>query len=198
MCSTSEVYGQVSKKDVPIKENQIFNPANPYAVSKCYQDLLAQNYYKNFDMKIIITRMFTYLNPRRTNLFASNWASQIAKIEKGEKKLLHHGNLNSIRTILDIENTMEAYWVCALKGKIGEIYNIGATEPVQIKVFLQKLIKLSSSKINLYKDPKLLRKNDVTLQVPNIKKFKKHTKWKNNTNVAKSAIDLLNYFRNLN
>ena len=93
---------------------------------------------------------------------------------------------------------MEAYWVCALKGKIGEIYNIGATEPIQIKLFLQKLIKLSSSKIKLYKDPKLLRKNDVTLQVPNIKKFIKDTKWKNNTNVAKSALDLLNYFRNLN
>ena len=109
MCSTSEVYGQVLKKDIPIKESQIFNPANPYAVSKCYQDLLAQNYLKNFDINVIITRMFTYLNPRRTNLFASNWANQIAEIEKGNNKLLHHGNLNSVRTIVDINNAMEAY-----------------------------------------------------------------------------------------
>ena len=195
MCSTSEVYGQVLKKDIPIKESQIFNPANPYAVSKCYQDLLAQNYLKNFNVKVIITRMFTYLNPRRTNLFASNWASQIAQIEKGNKKVLHHGNLNSIRTILDINNTMEAYWLCARYGKIGEIYNIGATKPIVIKDFLNELTELSKVKIKKIKDPNLLRKNDVTLQIPNIKKFKKDTGWKNSTNVKKGALEMLNYFR---
>ena len=78
--------------------------------------------------------------------------------------------------------------LCLKRGKIGEIYNIGATEPIQIKLFLQKLIKLSSSKIKLYKDPKLLRKNDVTLQVPNIKKFIKDTNGKNNTNVLLKAL----------
>ncbi len=135
ICSTSEVYGQVSKKNLPIKEDQIINPSNPYAVSKTFQDLMAQNYYKNFDMKIIITRMFTYLNPRRTNLFASNWANQIALIESGKKKLLHHGNLKSIRTILDMQNAMEAYWLTAKKGKIGEIYNIGGIEPIKIELF---------------------------------------------------------------
>tara|TARA_Y100000992_G_scaffold287585_1_gene240507 strand:+ start:873 stop:1838 length:966 start_codon:yes stop_codon:yes gene_type:complete len=195
MCSTSEVYGQVLKKDIPIKESQIFNPANPYAVSKCYQDLLAQNYLKNFDINVIITRMFTYLNPRRTNLFASNWANQIAEIEKGNNKLLHHGNLNSVRTILDINNAMEAYWLCAKYGKIGEIYNIGATKPTLIKEFLSELIKLSKVKIKTFKDPNLLRKNDVTLQIPNINKFKKDTGWKNNTNVKKGALEMLNYFR---
>ena len=61
-------------------------PASPYAVSKVFQDICAQNYSKNFGLKIIITRMFTYLNPRRLNLFASHWANQIVKIEKGEEK----------------------------------------------------------------------------------------------------------------
>ena len=195
ICSTSEVYGQVTNKDIPIKEDQMINPVNPYAVSKTFQDLMAQNYYKNFNMKIIITRMFTYLNPRRTNLFASNWANQIALIEIGKQKMLHHGNLNSIRTILDMENTMEAYWLSAQKGRIGEIYNIGGIEPVKIKFFLKQLISYSDKKIKKFLDPKLLRKNDVTLQVPDISKFKRHTGWKNTTKVEKSALELLMYFR---
>ena len=33
-CSTSEVYGNVSKKDVPIKENLKMRPVSPYALSK--------------------------------------------------------------------------------------------------------------------------------------------------------------------
>jgi GDP-4-dehydro-6-deoxy-D-mannose reductase len=33
ICSTSEVYGQVDPKDVPIKEDAPIRPASPYAVS---------------------------------------------------------------------------------------------------------------------------------------------------------------------
>ena len=34
ICSSSEVYGQVKKDEVPIKETNPFRPASPYAVSK--------------------------------------------------------------------------------------------------------------------------------------------------------------------
>ena len=61
-CSTSEVYGNVSKKDLPVKENQKFNPINPYAVTKAYQDFMTQVFSKSFKIKTIITRMFTYNN----------------------------------------------------------------------------------------------------------------------------------------
>jgi GDPmannose 4,6-dehydratase/GDP-4-dehydro-6-deoxy-D-mannose reductase len=55
ICSTSEVYGNVTKKDIPINEKQKISPANPYAVSKAFQDLLSQVYFKSFGLKIIIT-----------------------------------------------------------------------------------------------------------------------------------------------
>src|SRR3989338_8494566 len=41
LCSTSEVYGQVDPKNVPIKEDCPLNPSNPYAVSKLAQDSFA-------------------------------------------------------------------------------------------------------------------------------------------------------------
>lgn len=195
ICSTSEVYGQVEKKNVPIKENCHIRPANPYAVSKTFQDLIAYNYYLNFNLKIIITRMFTYLNARRVNLFASHWANQVAKIEKGKEKYLKHGNLNSVRTIIDINDAMEAYWVAASKGKIGEIYNIGGTKTINIKTFLDILIKKSNSKIQTKLDKKLLRKTDVTLQVPSTKKFFKDTGWKPKVKFEDSVDNLLHEFR---
>ena len=141
ICSTSEVYGQVKKNEVPINENNKMRPASPYAVSKVFQDICAQNYFQNYGLKIIITRMFTYLNPRRLNLFASHWANQIVKIEQGKQKILFHGNLNSTRTIIDIEDAMRSYWVAATRGKIGEIYNIGGNKTVKISKFLEILKK---------------------------------------------------------
>ena len=113
--STSEVYGLVKKSETPIVENCNYSPANPYAVSKTFQDLLAQNYIKNFNFKIIITRMFSYLNSRRLSLFASSWAKQIVDIENNKQKFVKHGNLNSIRTIISTYDMCNAYYLAAKK-----------------------------------------------------------------------------------
>jgi GDPmannose 4,6-dehydratase/GDP-4-dehydro-6-deoxy-D-mannose reductase len=65
LCSTSEFYGQVDPKQVPILEDCPINPRNPYAVSKATQDLLGLSYYCSYQMKINRTRMFVYFNPRK-------------------------------------------------------------------------------------------------------------------------------------
>ena len=176
-CSTSEVYGNVSKKDVPIKETLSIRPVSPYAVSKAYQDLCAQLYSKIYNLNIIITRMFTYINPRRNNLFQSAFASQIIKMKTKKDKILKHGNLKSVRTSLSLNDAMNAYWLVAKKGKIGEIYNIGGTKKYLVGEILDKLISISGLKVKKKIDKKLLRLKDVTLQLPNIKKFKLDTGW---------------------
>ncbi len=195
ICSTSEVYGSVTKKDIPISENQKISPINPYAVSKTFQDLLSQVYFKSFGLRIIITRMFSYINSRRNNLFQTAFANQIAKIEIGKLKKLKHGNLKSIRTFLDIDDAMEAYWLVARKGRIGEVYNIGGNKIISVKQFLKELIKLAKCKIKLSVDKNLLRPQDVTLQIPDYKKFSKHTGWIPKVTFKDSVKRLLNECR---
>ena len=195
ICSTSEVYGAVKKKDIPIRESQKISPVNPYAVSKAFQDLISQVYYKSFKLKIIITRMFSYTNSRRLNLFQTAFANQIVKIENGQLKVLKHGNLNSIRTFVDIDDAMEAYWLAAKKGKIGQIYNIGGDKIISVKNFLYELIRRSEIKIKCSIDKKLLRPQDVTLQIPNVKKFSKDTGWKPVIPFQESVQKLLNHCR---
>ena len=190
-CSTSEVYGNVSKKDVPIKETLSIRPVSPYAVSKAYQDLCAQLYSKIYNLNIIITRMFTYINPRRNNLFQSAFASQIIKMKTKKDKILKHGNLKSVRTSLSLNDAMNAYWLVAKKGKIGEIYNIGGTKKYLVGEILDKLISISGVKVKKKIDKKLLRLKDVTLQLPNIKKFKLDTGWKQKEKLDMSLRKLL-------
>ena len=72
ICSTSEVYGNVPKSKLPINELQEIAPINPYAVTKTFQDLISQVYFKSFNLNIIITRMFSYTNARRKNLFQTS------------------------------------------------------------------------------------------------------------------------------
>jgi len=197
ICSSSEVYGNVPNNQMPINEQQQIKPINPYAVTKAYQDLISQVYFKSFNSKVIITRMFSYTNARRRNLFQTHFASQIAEIESGKKSVLIHGNLKSKRTFVDIYDAMEAYWLAATKGKIGEIYNIAGNDTISVNDFLNKLIKLSKKKIITKLDPKLIRPVDINLQIADCKKFKKHTGWKPKVGFDESIKKLLNECRNL-
>lgn len=195
LCSTSEVYGQVDPKNVPIKEDCPLNPASPYAVSKVTQDLLGNSYYLSYGMKIIRTRMFAYLNPRRTDLFATSFAMQVARIEAGLQKELLHGNLDSVRTIIDVRDAMESYWVALIKGRIGEVYNIGGTATMKVGEFLEVLKKKAKCKIPSKADPMLLRPADVTLQIPDTTKFRSQTNWEPKYSFDESVQFLLDHCR---
>lgn len=178
LCSTSEVYGQVDRKNVPIKESCPMNPSSPYAVSKATQDLMGFTYFRSYGMKIIRTRMFAYINPRRADLFATSFALQVARIEAGQQKVLKHGNLNSVRTIIDVRDAMESYWVATAKCESGEAYNIGGTTVITVGEFLDLLKQNARCRIPSKPDPKLFRPADVTLQIPDTSKFRRQTGWK--------------------
>lgn len=194
-CSTSEVYGKVDPDQIPIKENCEIRPASPYAVSKVTQDLLAYSYGLNFGLKIIRTRMFSYVNPRRKDLFATSFASQVARIEQGLQAELLHGNLNSTRTMIDVRDAMESYWQCLQKCTIGEVYNMGGSKSITVGEFLEILKSKSTTKINSRTDPALLRPTDVTLQIPDISKFKTETGWSEKYDFNDSIEFLLKYCR---
>jgi len=197
ICSSSEVYGKLYKKDVPVKETKSMKPINPYSVSKAFQDMLSQVYYECYGLNIIITRMFSYVNARKDYLFQTAFAKQIVEIEKGKKKYLTHGNLNSVRNIIDIYDAMEAYWLAAKRGKIGGIYNISGKKVISVLNYLKELKKLSYVKIRSKVDKKLLRPVDVTLQVADTKIFIKDTKWSPKVSFKTSMKKLLNEYRNL-
>ena len=196
ICSTSEVYGQVDPKHVPIKEDTPLRPASTYAVSKIAQDLLGRTYFVSYNMRIIITRMFAYLNPRRTDLFATSFARQVAMIERGLQKEIVHGNLDSTRTLIDVRDAMRAYWETIIHCDYGEAYNIGGTTTMKVGEFLEKLISLSATDIPIKLDPALLRPADVTLQIPSVEKFVKKTSWQPKYSFEESLEFLLNYWRN--
>lgn len=195
ICSTPEVYGQVDPKNIPIDENCPINPANPYAVSKYAQESLAYCYFKAYQIPIIITRMSTYLNPRRQDLFATAFATQVAQIEAGAQKELLHGNLDSTRTILDARDCASAYWLAIQKGIPGEIYNIGGDKIVTVGEFLEILKQKAVCPIPSRLNPELLRPSDATLQVINSQKFKNQTGWKPRYTFEESVEYLLEHCR---
>ena len=195
LCSTSEVYGEVDPKNVPINEDCPINPSSPYAVSKAAQDMLGYTYFRSYGIKVIRTRMFAYLNPRRSDLFATAFALQVARIELGLQKELRHGNLDSVRTLIDVRDAMESYWLAAVKGRPGDVYNIGGATVIKVGEFLDLLKEKARCEIPSRQDPALLRPADVTLQIPDVGKFAEETGWQPRFSFAESVEHLLDHAR---
>lgn len=198
ICSSSEVYGQVLKDEIPITEKNPLRPASPYAVSKVAEDMLAFQYWLSWKIRTIRTRTFTHEGPRRGDVFApSNFAKQIATIEAGlAKPEIKVGNLKSLRTFMDVRDAVRAYWLLVHKCEFGSVYNIGGKEIMTMGKMLKKLLKLSKvPNIKIKVDPQRLRPSDVTLQIPDTNKFVKETNWAPTYKFDQTLEDLLNYWR---
>jgi nucleoside-diphosphate-sugar epimerase len=142
--------------------------------------------------------MFTHTGPRRGSVFATSaFAKQVAAVEAGlQPPVIKHGNLDSIRTFLDVRDAVSAYWLLVRTCPPGEVYNIGGIETMTVGEMLNKLIKLSSlAYIKTECDPSLLRPSDVTLQIPCIDKFMRATGWTPKIKFDQTLQDLLDYWR---
>ena len=194
-CGTSEVYGLVDVKNTPITEDSPLEPVNIYAVSKLTQEKIASSYFHSYGMKVVITRMFAYINPRRGDIFSSSFARKIVEIEQGKRKILTHGNLDSVRTLIDVRDAMESYWIACQHCDYGVPYNIGGETITTVRDFLEVLKSKSSVKIESQVDESLLRPVDVTMQIPEVSRFIKKTGWKPKYSIEESVEFLLNHYR---
>jgi GDP-mannose 4,6-dehydratase len=199
VCSSSEVFGRVPKEKLPIDENCTFHPASPYAISKVGTDLAGRYFAEAYNMKVLVTRMFTHTGPRRGDVFAeSTFAKQIAMIEKKQiPPIVKVGNLDSLRTFADVRDAVRAYYMLVtIDPQRGEAYNIGGTYTTTVRSVLDTLISMSTAKdIRVEIDPDRVRPIDADLQVPNTAKFTRHTGWKPEIPFETTIKDLLNYWR---
>lgn len=195
-CS-SEEYGLVYPNELPVKEENPLRPQSPYAVSKVAMDYLGYQYFQSYKMKIIRTRGFNHTGPRRGEIFVtSNFAKQIAEIEKGKKEpVVEVGNLEAKRDWTDVRDMVKAYLLAVQKGKPGEVYNICSEKVVRVGDMLDMLLKMSKVKVKVRQDPARLRPSDVPILLGNCSKFRKATGWKPEIPFEKTMEDLLNYWR---
>lgn len=195
-CS-SEEYGLVHKNEVPIKESNPLRPLSPYAVSKVAQDMLGFQYHQSYKLFVVRTRAFNHTGPRRgENFVTSNFAKQIASIEKGlQKPTIYVGNLSAVRDFTDVRDMVSAYWLSLEKGKPGEEYNICSGKGITIKKTLEMLLGLSSEKIKIEVDPQRLRPSDVEILIGDNSKFSRQTGWKPRIPLEQTLSDLLDYWR---
>lgn len=194
---SSEEYGAVPSQDMPIHEESVLTPVNPYGISKATIAMLAKTYYKAYGIQTLHARPFNHIGPRQNLGFVTaDFASQIVKIEKGWKKpVIRVGNLNSQRDFLDVRDVVAAYYELIVHGNPGEVYNVCSSKPVGISDILNELVCLSNIEITVQIDSELFRPVDYPIYFGSNEKIMKDTRWGTTIQLQESLVDIMNYWR---
>ena len=119
--STDEVYGPVLRGSAD--ETAAIKPCNPYAASKAGGDLLALSYWNTYRLPVIITRCTNnygpYQYPEKIIPFFITRALQDMTVPL-------YGDGRHQRDWIYVRDHCRALYEVMMRGKIGEIYNIGA------------------------------------------------------------------------
>jgi GDP-4-dehydro-6-deoxy-D-mannose reductase len=197
LACSSEEYGMVLPSETPIQETNPLRPLSPYAVSKVTQDMLGYQYWMSWKVDSVRTRGFNHEGPRRGPVFvASDFAKQIADIEKGRKPaVLSVGNLEAKRDFTDVRDVVRAYWLALEKCEAGEVYNICRGKAWSIREVLDLLLGMTKARIEVRQDPARLRPSDVPILIGDNRKFVQATGWQPTIPFEQTLRDMLEYWR---
>jgi len=159
LASSAAAYGAVDR--LPMSEETLLRPVNPYGVSKACQDMLSLQYSLNFGLRIVRGRLFITTGPGKTGDVLNDFAQRVAQLERaGQPGKLRHGNLEVRRDISDVRDVVRAIWLVFERGDPRQAINIGAGQSFPVRSIADSLLHLSRVPLTLEPDPTLFRPTD--------------------------------------
>ena len=183
--ASSSCYGLAK---TPTKESHKINPLYPYALSKYMGEQAALHWKKLYNLKVNSIRIFNAYGPRvRTTGAYGAVFGVFFKQKLSNKPYTLVGNGRQKRDFLHVKDVVNAFYLAAIRKKIGEVYNLGAGKPKTIKS-LVKLLKGRTIKI-----PKRPGEPDCTWA--NINKIKKDLNWEPKISFEDGVRDMLKHIK---
>lgn len=144
-------------KTLPVLESDPLNPVNYYGLSKVFQTKLAEFYYENYNIPVVIARPFNIIGLNISDKLA--YGSFQKKVqEASNNSIIKTGNLSSFRDYLDVSEVCKMLFTVLFKGASGEIYNICSGKETLTRDILLKIITESGKNLlieeGIVKDPK--------------------------------------------
>ena len=134
--STDEVYGDLNGKEDFFIEDTAYDPSSPYSASKASSDHLVRAWFRTYQLPVLITNCSNNYGPYQ---FPEKLIPHVILNAIEGKELPIYGNGKQIRDWLYVNDHVRAQLVVALKGRIGETYNIGGNNEVQNIEVVEKI-----------------------------------------------------------
>jgi len=194
IASSAAIYGDTPPSSLPIKETCPVKPIDAYGSGKASGEIISQQYFRTFGLKIIIARTFNVLAPAKAHTFIeAGILPQIKSIKEGGKPIIRVGDINTYRDFLDVRDVVKAYIALLKRGQPGEIYNVCSNKMVGMKEILNFLLQKTNlkNKVKIIRDPKLVRPIDIRKSLGNNRKIIYHTNWRPKISIRQTLSELL-------
>jgi len=148
--SSDEVYGSIEKGS--FQEGDALNPSSPYSACKAGADLLVQAYHKTYKLPVVITRTTNNFGPYQ---YPEKLIPLLILRAHRNEPLPIYGDGMNIRDWIYVEDNSAAIDMAFEKGRIGEVYNIGAGNErtnIEIAKLILKQMGKPESLITFVKD----------------------------------------------
>jgi len=194
LVSSSAVYSP-QRDSSPIEESGECKPVTPYGISKLAMDQLASVYNKAYAMRVFSARPFFIIGPGKENDVCSDWAKNIALIERGELNALSVGAISEIsRDFLSVSDAVSALIKIASKGESGEAYNVCSGHPFLLIKILDIYKNNSKSIFNIKIDVSKFRPIEEIIKVGSNHKLLS-LGWSQEENIENCLLNILDYWR---
>lgn len=185
IASTSEVYGK--NGNVPYREDgdRVMGATTTsrwsYACTKALDEFMALACFREHRVPVIIVRFFNTCGPRQTGQYGMVIPRFVRNALSG-KPLIVYGDGTQTRCFTYVGDTIKAIdTLMNTDGAIGEIFNVGSTEEIEIRELAKKVIELtgSNSKIEYmsYEEAYGEGFEDMKRRVPDISKTRSLIDW---------------------
>ena len=188
LAGSSEEYGMVRKREIPIIEDNGFSPRSIYGISKVSMEMIGDHYHNAYGLPIITTRAFNHEGNRRgLQFFTSVIHRQLARSSMKEGVKIIIGNPNAIRDFTHVNDTVRAYILCSEKEKISEVYNICSGLGVSMGNYIKIACNILYLPFDVYIDRNRMRPSEVPLLIGDNSKIWNDIRW----TPQKSIVDII-------
>ena len=193
--SSSAVYGETMnafnemQEDwlIPPNETDRCLPLSPYGTSKLAQEHIVKNFHEMYPIDYVNVRIFNCTGPRKVNDFVSDICRRVVN----EDFPLKVGNLDTVRSIVDVRDLVRGLVLC--ENIKNSTINLGSDKCYSIHEIFKKIAGDSPYEV----DSSLFRPTDEPLILGNINKAKRVLRWEPVISLTQTIADTLDYWRNL-
>ncbi|OIO80491.1 MAG: nucleoside-diphosphate sugar epimerase [Candidatus Omnitrophica bacterium CG12_big_fil_rev_8_21_14_0_65_43_15] len=203
IASTSEIYGSHVEHSLKEDDNRILGSIKKrrwaYACSKSLDEFLAQAYFIEKKLPVVIARFFNTVGPRQTDAYGMV-IPNFVKSALLNKPIVIHGDGKQTRSFCHVSDVVGAVMLLMERPDAeGDVFNIGSEEEVSIEG-LAKMIKnatASKSEIVRVSYEKIYGQGfeDMRRRVPNISKIRKLIGYKPISKLDDIILDVIEYFK---
>jgi GDP-4-dehydro-6-deoxy-D-mannose reductase len=193
---SSEEYGVVSPRDLPLTENSPLRPASPYAVARVAQEHLGDVYVRGFGLDVVATRSFNHVGPGQSDQFViSALGKQFAELASGRRRHLEVGATSVVRDFLDVRDVVRAYHSLLARGARGEVYNVCSGRGVSIAAIIERFQAITGLSPEVVTDPARVRPVENALVVGSNEKIEEAVGWRPTIPLEQSLRDVFDFWR---